>query len=156
MRKRVREKGIEAIGAFIRENLAGRVSPEVVRAYVEMAENQMAAEGGLPCLEISMCFSLSGMPEYLELASDEVGYDDGETDRASEVADWFGQAFLARLTALPGTACEGVFDGYRFAVTAVAPSPQAPMRFAWHCLGPVAEAAPEEEKAVPQAEGVPS
>ena len=48
MQKIISETGKRTIGAFVRENLAGRVSDETVAAYVGMAESQMKIRCAFP------------------------------------------------------------------------------------------------------------
>lgn len=149
MRKIINEAGKKAIGAFVRENLSGRVSEETVKSYVDMAESQMVIHGGVPCLEISMCFSLTGMTEYLELDADEVSYEDCVFDSAEALAGVFGAGTAARLASVvyekQVTASEECHkamitvshDGYRFSVTAVRMSPGGDADFyEVRCLGP--------------------
>ncbi len=149
MRKIINEAGKKAIGAFVRENLSGRVGEEMVKSYVDMAENQMRVQGGLPCLEISMCFSLTGVTEYLELDADEVSYEDCVFDSAGALAGVFGAdmagrfasaVYEKRMTA-SGERREAMVtvfhDGYRFSVTAVRMSPDGDADFyEVKCLGP--------------------
>ena len=149
MRKIINEAGKEAIGAFVRENLSGRVGDETVKSYIDMAESQMVIHGGLPCLEISMCFSLTGMTEYLELDADEVSYEDCVFDSAEALAGIFGADTAARLAGAvyekrmteSGERHEAMVtvshDGYRFSVTAVRMSPDGDANFyEVKCLGP--------------------
>ncbi len=68
----INEVGKKAIADFVRENLAGNVSDAVIQSYIDMAQSRMEIYGGLPSLEITMCCSLSGDAEYLELSEDEV------------------------------------------------------------------------------------
>lgn len=134
MRKIISESGKQTIGAFVRENFAGRVSDETVAAYVGMAESQMQIHGGLPCLEISMCFSLTGDQESIELDESDVTYADCVLDGDAALADVFGGDFPARVHAT-GEA-EGVYDGYRFSVKAQeGDAPDGAVRYAVHCLG---------------------
>ena len=72
MKTIINEAGRKAIAEFLRENLAGNVTEETVEAYVKMAAQRMQAYGGLPSLEITMCSSLTGEVEYLELSEDDV------------------------------------------------------------------------------------
>ena len=135
MRKIISEAGKKAIETFVRENLSGRVNEETVRAYVEMAKSQMDIHKTLPSLEISMCFSLTGESEYLELEADDVGYEDCLMETAEEVADVFGSGIadlLARADQIKRVTASGErweatvkvpFDGYLFSVTAVKSSP---------------------------------
>ena len=69
MRKVISEKGKKTIEAFVKENLSGRVNESTVQAYIDMAKSNMDIHGGLPSLEISMCFSLTGDEESLDLES---------------------------------------------------------------------------------------
>ncbi len=135
MQKIISETGKRTIGAFVRENLAGRVSDETVAAYVGMAESQMKIHGGLPCLEISMCFSLTGDQESLELDAEDVTYADCVLEGDAALADVFGADFPARLKTA-GEA-EGVHDGYRFAVKVLQGAASGGVtHYAVHCLGP--------------------
>ncbi|MGN0918406.1 MAG: hypothetical protein ACI4NO_04580 [Oxalobacter sp.] len=68
----INEAGKKAIADFVCENLAGNVSDQTIQSYIDMAESRMKIYGGLPSLEITMCCSLSGDTEYLELSEDEV------------------------------------------------------------------------------------
>ncbi|MBS7404915.1 MAG: hypothetical protein KIG22_03135, partial [Oxalobacter sp.] len=95
MQKIISESGKRTIEAFVRENLAGRVSDETIAAYVGMAESQMKIHGGLPCLEISMCFSLTGDQESLELDESDVTYADCVLEGDVALADVFGGDFPA-------------------------------------------------------------
>jgi len=72
MRRTINEAGKKAIAEFVRENLAGNVTDQTVQSYIDMAESRMKIHGGPPSLEITMCCSLSGDTEYLELSEDEV------------------------------------------------------------------------------------
>lgn len=72
MGRTINEAGKKAIADFVRENLAGNVSDQTIQSYIDMAESRMKIYGGLPSLEITMCCSLSGDTEYLELSEDEV------------------------------------------------------------------------------------
>ncbi len=72
MKAVINEAGKKAIEEFVRENLAGNVTDDTVQSYIDMAACRMKAYGGLPTLEITMCCSLSGETEYLELSEDEV------------------------------------------------------------------------------------
>lgn len=45
-----------------------------------MAESRMKIYGGLPSLEITMCCSLTGESEYLELSEDDVIESDDSRD----------------------------------------------------------------------------
>lgn len=134
MQKIISESGKRTIEAFVRENLAGRVSDETIAAYVGMAESQMKIHGGLPCLEISMCFSLTGDQESLELDESDVTYADCVLEGEAALADVFGADFPTRLQA--ARKAEGVHDGYHFAVEKESGAPDGAARYAVHCLGP--------------------
>ena len=135
IQKIISDTGKRTIGAFVRENLAGRVSDETVAAYVGMAESQMKIHGGLPCLEISMCFSLTGDQESLELDESDVTYADCVLEGDAALADVFGGDFPARLQA--ARKAEGVYDGYRFAVKVLQGAASGGVtHYAVHCLGP--------------------
>lgn len=149
VRKIINEAGKEAIGVFVRENLSGRVNDETVKSYIDMAESQMVIHGGLPCLEISMCFSLTGMTEYLELDADEVGYENAVFESPEALAEVFGAETAARFAGAvyekrvteSGERHEAAItvshDGYRFCVTAVKASLAGGIGFyEATCLGP--------------------
>ncbi len=72
MTKRINEAGKKAIEHFVRENLAGNITDQTIQSYIDMAESRMKIYGGLPSLEITMCCSLTGESEYLELSEDDV------------------------------------------------------------------------------------
>ena len=148
MHKIVNEAGRKAIEAFVRENLSGRVSDQTVQSYIDTAESQMKIHGGLPSLEISMCFSLTGVSEYLDLEEDEVSYADCVLDSAEALAGVFGEETGARLEKAGygkrvggpdecrEATVEASCDGYLFSVTAVKPSPDAkPGFYEIKCLG---------------------
>lgn len=72
MKTIINEKGKKAIAEFLKENLAGTVTDETVEVYARMAANRMETYGGLPSIELTMCSSMTGEAEYLELSEDEV------------------------------------------------------------------------------------
>lgn len=131
MRKVISEKGKKAIETFVKENLSGRVNETTVQAYIDMAKSNMDIHGGLPSLEISMCFSLTGDEECLELEKDDVAYEDCVFDDPQELAAVFGEKILDALSgAVPEEKDENPegfrpatvkvpFDGYDFRITAV-------------------------------------
>lgn len=149
MEKVINEAGKKAIEVFVRENLAGHVSDETVKSYIEMAGNRMAVYGGLPSLEISMCFSLTGTEEYLELEADEVTYKDCIFNDSQSLSDVFGAEIIASFGNVSvyekhntesGERYEAtvtaLFDGYRFSVTAVKSSAEGKVDFyEVKCLG---------------------
>lgn len=150
MEKIINEAGKKAIEAFVKENLSGHVSDETVKSYIEMAENRMTIHGGLPSLEISMCFSLTGTEEYLELEADEVTYRDCVFNDTESLSDVFGAdtaasfanaAVYGKRMAESGERYEAsvtaLYDGYRFSVTAVKSSADGKVDFyEVKCLGP--------------------
>ena len=97
MRKVISEKGKKTIEAFVKENLSGRVNESTVQAYIDMAKSNMDIHGGLPSLEISMCFSLTGDEESLDLEKDDVAYEDCVFDNADELCAVFGKEILDAL-----------------------------------------------------------
>ncbi len=72
MGRTINEAGKKAIADFVRENLAGNVTDQTIQSYIDMAESRMKIHGGPPSLEITMCCSLSGETEYLELTEEDV------------------------------------------------------------------------------------
>ena len=156
MQKIINEAGKKAIEAFVRENLSGRVSDDTVQSYIGMAESQMKIHGGLPSLEISMCFSLTGEPEYLDLEASEVSYEDAILEDAEELAGVFGGEIRARLEkagwvrrASESGECRTAtvsapYDGYLFSVTAVSSSLDGkPDFYEVKCLGCEASGGPD-------------
>ncbi len=131
MRKVISEKGKKAIETFVKENLSGRVNESTVQAYIDMAKSNMDIHGGLPSLEISMCFSLTGEGECLELEKDDIAYEDCIFDNADELCAVFGREILSGLDKAgfkkdPANPEENwrasvniPFDGYDFRVSAV-------------------------------------
>lgn len=150
MEKVINEAGKKAIEVFVKENLSGHVSDETVKSYIEMARNRMMVHGGLPSLEISMCFSLTGTEEYLELEPDEVTYKDCVFNDSASLSEVFGAELIASLgnarvyekrSTESGKRYEAsviaVYDGYRFSVTAVKFSEEGKVSFyEVKCLGP--------------------
>ena len=149
MQKIINEAGKKAIETFVRENLSGRVSDETVQSYVFTAESQMKIHGGLPSLEISMCFSLTGESEYLDLEDSDVSYEDCILESAEELAGVFGAGIEAQLEKAgyekrmreTGECQEATvkvpYDGYLFSVTAVKSTPDGKAGFyEVKCLGP--------------------
>ena len=148
MRKIINKAGQETIENFVRENLSGRISEETVQSYIATAESRMKIYGGLPSLEISMCFSLTGESEYLELEESEVGYEDCIMESAEELAGIFGQEIRTRLQGAGDekrlaesdgrreATVRASYDGYLFSVTAVRSSPDGETGFyEVKCLG---------------------
>ena len=131
MRKVISEKGKKTIEAFVKENLSGRVNESTVQAYIDMAKSNMDIHGGLPSLEISMCFSLTGDEESLDLEKDDVAYEDCIFDNADELCAVFGKEILDALKKAGfekqtenfgeiWQACANIsHDGYEFRVCAV-------------------------------------
>lgn len=131
MRKVISEKGKKTIEAFVKENLSGRVNESTVQAYIDMAKSNMDIHGGLPSLEISMCFSLTGDEESLDLEKDDVAYEDCVFDNADELCAVFGKEILDALKKAGfekqtenfgeiWQACANIsHDGYEFRVCAV-------------------------------------
>ena len=131
MHKVISEKGKKAIEAFVKDNLSGRVNESTVQAYIDMAKSNMDIHGGLPSLEISMCSSLTGEEESLDLEKDDVAYADCVFNSADELCAVFGKKVLselnkARFEKHPENVQENgqasvkiSFDGYDFSVTAV-------------------------------------
>ena len=135
MRKVISEKGKKTIETFVKENLSGRVNESTVQAYIDMAKSNMDIHGGLPSLEISMCFSLTGDEESLDLEKDDVAYEECIFDNADELCAIFGKDILAGLEKSglekqPENSGEirlasviVPYDGYDFRVSAVKKSP---------------------------------
>ena len=135
MRKVISEKGKKAIETFVKENLSGRVNDSTIQAYIDMAKSNMDIHGGLPSLEISMCFSLTGDEESLDLEKDDVTYEDCIFDNADELCAVFGKEILARLEKAgfvkhaenPEQIWQAfthvAYDGYDFRVCAVKKTP---------------------------------
>lgn len=131
MRKVISEKGKKAIEAFVKDNLSGRVNESTVQAYIDMARSNMEIHGGLPSLEISMCFSLTGEEESLDLEKDDIAYEDSVFKNADELCAVFGEEILSRLKNAAfekrlenseenwQASVNMPFDGYDFMVTAV-------------------------------------
>ena len=131
MRKVISEKGKKTIEAFVRENLSGRVNESTVQAYIDMAKSNMDIHGGLPSLEISMCFSLTGDEESLDLEKDDVAYEECIFENADELCAVFGKDILGLLKKVgdekqPENSGEMrqatavvPYDGYDFRVSAV-------------------------------------
>lgn len=96
-----------------------------------MAKSNMDIHGGLPSLEISMCFSLTGDEESLDLEKDDVAYEDCIFNSADELCAVFGKEILASLKKAGfekqmensgeiWQACVDIlYDGYDFRVCAV-------------------------------------
>ncbi len=157
MRKIINEAGKKIIAAFVRENLSGHVSEETVKSYIDMAESQMVIHGGLPSLEISMCFSLTGTTECLELDEDEVSYENCILDNREALTDIFGsqtaehfvnaeyeKQMMASGKCWVATVTTS-YDGYRFSVTAVKTSLNGKVDFyEVKCLGLEKKKAKEE------------
>ena len=131
MRKVISEKGRRTIETFVKENLSGRVNESTIQAYIDMARSNMDIHGGLPSLEISMCFSLTGDEESLDLEKDDVAYENCVFENADELCAVFGREILSGLDAAgfekntgnPEENWQAVlsvpYDGYAFRVTAL-------------------------------------
>ena len=131
MQKVISEKGKKTIEAFVKENLSGTVNDSTVQAYIDMAKSNMDIHGGLPSLEISMCFSLTGDEESLDLEKDDIAYEDCIFNNADELCAVFGKEILASLKKAGfekqmensgeiWQACVDIlYDGYDFRVCAV-------------------------------------
>ena len=135
MKKVISEKGRKTIEAFVKENLSGRVNDSTIQAYIDMAKSNMDIHGGLPSLEISMCFSLTGDEESLDFEKDDVAYEDGIFDNADGLCAVFGKEILTGLKKAgyekkpenSGEIWQAVvnisYDGYDFRVCAVKKTP---------------------------------
>ncbi len=135
MQKIISEKGRKTIEAFVKENLSGRVNESTIQAYIDMAKSNMDIHGGLPSLEISMCFSLTGDEESLDLEKDDVTYEDCVFDDAEALCTVFGDGILSGLdrAGFEKNTAAGeenwrssvrvAYDGYEFLVTAVKRTP---------------------------------
>lgn len=155
MRKVISEKGRKTIEAFVKENLSGRVNDSTIQAYIDMAKSNMDIHGGLPSLEISMCFSLTGDEECLELEKDDVAYEDRIFDNADELCTVFGKEILNGLEKagvekqsgnsgeIRQASVKVTYDGYDFRIVAVKKSDGGKMAvpdfYQLEFLGPTAE-----------------
>lgn len=97
MQKMISEKGKKTIEAFVKDNFSGRVNDSTIQAYIDMAKSNMDIHGGLPTLEISMCFSLTGDEESLDLEKDDIAYENCVFDNADELCAVFGKEILDSL-----------------------------------------------------------